>query len=692
MAYDAVLKPQTRPDDYRPPEWRDVDDLLTILKRMRQPVIDRMWETKRVRRRQWDQVIRLIPKAYRKMLVAADAPQFEDQIRRLAGLVAKHEPVFEVLPPSGRPPDVAKASKEEARLQATRMQIADQQDRDPYAMGIDAQISLGESWLSVWPDPRRLANPEFKRGDDEGAGEYLERTQKLMADGGVPITICDNDPQTVFPFRSDGERLAVCMVETEHQPIDISLGYGYKPVKGADGKTAEWLKMGHTLSEPYLAQDSRMGETGGVVDTTHDRGNDGQGRPAAAPVRKVVYMDPWCYQMWLDCVLVEQWEHNWGVVPMFPAYGSQTSDRDPGYQSSGILDPIISVAKQTVLFSAVLAANAMQNGFPTAFLKNPEHGLVDSQGRPITRQIQMGEMNLLGAQEDIVFPFLQAQMMPDFFKYMDYLTGQLDEAGIGGLSKALGSDMAGYAIAQIRAQQMAVLAPVYYNAVRQWRKIGYFLRFLVQQVFPAGFYLRGAVEESDDGIQYRPILKFAKEHCTDFSINAHIDEGIKQDEMAERKSALEMVQGGLWSRRRGMEKTGVEDAEAENREIDLDRVLKSPAADEVRLRMATQMMAERSVALTRQEASSPFNQALERAKQTYMGGGGQFANQGPEPANALPGGMPMQQSPGMPAPQQGGPSAGPPAGGEGFDLQSLGVQGIPGGVPGGAQVPAGAPG
>lgn len=691
MAYDAVLKPAARPADYQPPAWKDVEGLLTLLKRQRQPVIDRMWEVKRVRRRQWDDVIRHIPKAYRKMLVAADAPQFEDQIRRLAGLVAKHEPVFEVLPPSGRPPDVAKASREEARLQATRMQIADQQDRDPYAMGIDAQISLGESWLSVWPDPRRFQDPAFKRGQEEDADEYLERTKGLMAEGGVPITICDNDPQTVFPFRGDGERLAVCLVETEHQPIEISLGYGYKPVRDADGKALEWLKRGHTLSEPYLAQESRSGEgTSGVVDTTHDRGGRGSGQPEG-PVRKVVYMDPWCYQLWLDCVLVEQWEHNWGVVPMFPAYGSQSSDRDPGYQSSGILDPIITVAKQVVYFSAILASNAAQYGFPTPMMKNAEGGLTDVHGQPLSRSIQLGELNFLGPNEELEFPFLKAQMGPDFFRYMEYLSGQMDELGIGGLAKALGSDMAGYAIAQIRSQQMAVLAPVYYNACRQWRKIAYFLRWLVRKVFPAGFFLRGAVEESDDGVQYRPIMKYGKEHCTDFAINAHIDEGIAQDQMAQDKGAIEKLQAGIWSRRRAMEKTGVEDAEAEAREIHTDRVISSPAADEVVLRLATQIMAERQVALTRQEASSPFHQALEQAKQSYMGGGGQFANQGGEPVNALPGGQPIQQNPPPATPQQGGPMAGPPAGGEGFNLQGMGIPGLPGGVEGG-QVPVGSPG
>lgn len=689
MANDAVLKPAARPEDYKAPTYKEVVQLLTVLKRQRQPVIDRITEVKKVRRRQWEEVLRIIPKSYRKVLLTADAPQFEHQLRLLAGLVAKHEPVFHVLPPSGRPPEVNRAAKEEARLNAVRMQIADQQDRDPYAMGIDAQIAWGESWLGVWPDARCFKHEGFKRKKDEAPEDYEERVKTLMADGGVPFRIVDYDPQTVFPFRSDQERLVLCIVESQHQPIEIALTYGYRRA-GKDpetGKTTDWRKV--TLSEPYLAMDQAQGLSG-VTDPTHDIGVRSDTPPPESAVHKVEYMDCWVYQLYLDGVLVEQWEHNFGVVPMFCAYGAETSDRDPAYQSSGIMDPIVSIAKQVVLFSAILAANAMQHGFPTPFLRNPEHGLVHPiTGQPLKRDVVMGEMNLLGPQEEIIFPYLSAEMMPDFFKYMDYLSGVLEDTSIANLGKAVGTEMAGYAMAQVRAMQMSVLAPVYSNAKRQWRKIGYFIRHLTEQLFPAGYYLRGAVEETEEGVQYRPILKYSKADCTPYTINCDIEEGIKQDEIAERKSAIELGQAGYWSVRRVMEATGVEDPEAEKREIDVDRVLSSPAADEVVLQMAVEMATQRLQA-SRQDLSSPFYQALEESKREFMGGGGQFQNQGGEPMNALPGGQPMQQNPSPDTPLQGGPTQGPRPR-EGISHQALGVPGLPGGVRGG-NPPAGAPG
>lgn len=685
---DAALRPVKRPEDYRPPKFEEVETVLKTLKALRQPVIDRIWEGKRVRRRQWDDVLRKIPKAYRQMLVEADAPEFEDSLRRLAGLVTKHEPVFDVIPPSGRGPDVSKASKEELRLNSVRMQIADQQDRDPYAMGVDSQIANGESWLLVMPDPSAFDEDAYKRGEDEEPDDYKERYAMLMADGGIPIRITDCEPQTVYPFFGDNERLQVSVLESEHQPLDIRLGYGYHPVKGADGKVAEWMKRGAALSAPFVAADARGGSTAGVVDTTHDRGDSSQ-PGVEKTVRKVIYLDCWCYQMYLDGVLVEEWEHNFGIVPLFPAMGPQTSDRDPGYQSSGLLDPLVRIIRLKIMFAAILQSNALQHGFPTAMLKNPEHGLVHPiTGEPLSRTINLGEMNLIGTNEVLEFPFLAANMSPDFMKYMEYLDGQIDDASITNLSRAVGTEMAGYAMAQVRSMQMAVLSPVYTNVCRQWRKIGYFVRHLIENVYPSGIWLRGAVEEAEDGTQYRAIVKYGKEHCTRFTINCRVDEGIKQDEMAERKSAIEMHQAGLWSKRRAMERTGVEDPESEAKEIDTDRVISSPASDEVVLRMATQIATERYQA-TRQEQSSPFYQALEQAKQTYMGGAGQFQNQGGEPVNALPGGQPMQQNPAPTTPQQGGPMAGPPA--EGIDMRGLGTPQTPGGVPGG-NVPAGAPG
>ena len=682
----AVLKPVQKPDGYTPPKFDQVEAILTKLKRQRQPAIDRAWEYKRIRRAQWDDVLQKVPKAYRKMLADVDAPQLRDMANRIAGLIAKHEPEFEVIPASHRIEDVRKASKEEARLTALRLQIEDQQDRSVYAMGVDAQINWGESWISVWPDPRRLNEPEYQRGKEEKPKDYLKRMESVMSEGGVPIVIQDHDMQTVYPFGNDMEKLVLCIVETEHLELDINLGYGYHAVRKSDGKAADWLKGGTTLSEPYVASDSRAGESSGVVDTTHDRGSSNTSGVSNTTVKKVCFMDPWTYQLYLDGILVEQWEHNYGVVPMFPARGTTSSDRDPGWQTQGLMDPAVRIAKMVVMQTAVLASSAMQHGFPTPMLRNPEHGLVDERGNPLVRTIEMGALNLLGQGEEIEFPFLNAQMSPDFFKYLDYLNGTMEDVSLSNFGKAIGSDISGYSIAQIRSMQMSILAPVYKDAERQWRKIAYFLRHMIRTTFPAGMYLRGAVETAEvegEEIQYRPVLEYGKEHCTDFAIDCHIDEGIKQDEIAERKSAIEMKDSQLWSVRRAMEHVGVDDPDQETREIRTDRTLNSPAADQVRLQMAMEIAMQRFEA-SREDQSSPFYQAMTKAREAHMGGGGQMQNQGTFPANSSGGGVPLNQQTQLQQPQQGKPSVGP--------IGDLGQRVTPGGVEGVTQLPAGAPG
>lgn len=653
-----------KPEGYSPPDWEHVAALLEELRRQRQPVIDRIWAVKRARRGQWEDVVRRIPKSFRSMMLDPDLPMIRDMIQRITGLVSKSPPLWQVSPASIRQPEVSRAAAEEKRIAATWLAIEDQQDRPIYSMLADAQAAWGESWLAIFPDPSRWKKPEYERGQDESADEYEERYKTLMLRGGIPIQFMDFDPQAVFPLRADNGRIPLVIVETEHVEYDINLGLGYRAERDEYGKVRSWQKS--TFSEPYVLSSARQ-----------DTGSAGATGRSSSTVKKTIYFDCWVAITYLDGIEVERWEHNWGFVPLIPAAGEQSSDRDPGWESAGVADAGLAIARQMVMYAAVMSSNAMQHGFPTPFLKNPIHGLVMPNGEPITRSVQLGEMNLLGPNEEIIFPYLQAGMMPDFFRHMEWLMEQLESTTISNFGKAIGSDIAGYAIAQIRAMQLSVLVTIYTNLARQLRKAGYMIRHIIRTEFPAGIYLPGAVEEDEaSGVQYRPIMKFAPEHTTDNPINVILAEGIPQDEMAMNKMALENLQAGIWSRRRVMEKTGVEDPAAEEMEIDQHRLLNSPAADQQVWILAMAMAAQRFQA-TEEQRASPFMQALVQAKNKLLGVDQQAPGQpGPEPDNALPGGQPIQQNPPVPVPQQGGPTAGPNP----PPLTAFGIPGIPGGV------------
>ncbi len=631
-----------KPDSYSPPKFTQVDSYHRHIKDLRRPVIDRIWEVKKARRGDWSDVVAKIPSAYRKMLLDPDLPQVRDFMQRAVGLIVKNRPEVQVMPPTAKQSDVTKAGREEVQLTALHQQIEDQQDRDTYAMSIDAQAVWGESWIGVWPDPSRVRVDEIERGKKESATDYIERQDRRMSEGGVPVIFDDYDPQSVYPFFLDKQRLGIVIVETEHLALDIELQYGYTPIRNPDGNTSNWVLKGASLSEGYttegVANDSAL-----VVDPTHDAvGPHGSPAFSKRSVRKIIYVDAWTYQMYLDGILVEEWEHDFGIVPIFPAYGEQTSDRDPAYQSVGIADAAIGVAKEIVMFSAIMASSGMMHGFPTPFLKNPQHGLTTNPGNePNVRRVALGQMNLLGIGESIEFPYLDANMSADFGKHLEWLMNQLESATLSNFGKAIGSDIAGYAVAQIRNSQQSILSTIYSNAKRQWRKIYYFLRHLITVVFPAGLALRGPVQEDEEsGNPFRATFTYGKKEVTDFSLDVDIKEGIPQDEIAQHKDAVEMNQAGLWSKRRAMEATGVDDPASEDREIRLAAMRASPGYQQSLMQLAMRKAALRQQTVQREELASPFNQALKEVQ----GGGVQGApqNQASEPENSE-GGTPLNE-------------------------------------------------
>lgn len=671
---------------YSPPDFKDVETLAAHIRESRAAKFDTIVAARRAIRGDWQEVMAKIPQAYRGIHPTPDVPEIRDMLRRIVGRIARERLDIQVIPPSGRVDDVKKAALEEARLRALLPAIEEQQQQPLYALGIDSQCAWGESWISVWPDPTRVRVRGFERKKDEKADEYIRRVQRQMAFGNIPIKMLIHDPLTVLPYETE-DRLAFVIIESEHPVEDIALGLGYAPLEKPGGGK-EWcdigtLGYGLPLTDIYSIPTEKQNEPPPL-------GSQGSGkRSSGRMVKSHIYIDDRVYQRYLDGVLVERWEHGFGYVPVFPAWGIRSSDNDPSLRSVGIIDTAITIGRQIVFFAAVLASNAMQHGWPTPFIENPEGGMVAGPGdSPVTREIVLGKINFLGPGEKIVFPYLDAQMMPDFYRYLDFLTAAFEGSSLGSFRGTVNSDTSGYAVAQVRAMQETILAPIYQETARQWRQILYFLRHLIKETLPAGITLPGAVETTQvEGkeYQYRPILEYSRQHATDFIIETRITANIMQDEIAERKSALEMLQAGVWSSRRVMERTGVEDPVAEMEEISTTRILNSPAADQVVLQMAMALASERYMA-TRQEQSSPFYQMMAQARQAVLGNMGGGAPQGAQPQNALPGGQPLAQNPPMPAPQQGGPMQGPVPG-QGNNLESLGVPGIPGGVPGGNPPP-----
>src|SRR5690606_22847621 len=107
-----------------------------------------------------------------------------------------------------------------------------------------------------------------------------------------------------FPYRTNYERYGLVLIESQHHELDVELGMGYRATRHENGRVKEWHYNGGTLSQPYVAEENRL-SAGSLVDVRHDTGLRGPGVMNDRMVRKVIWLDPWTYQCWLDGVLVE---------------------------------------------------------------------------------------------------------------------------------------------------------------------------------------------------------------------------------------------------------------------------------------------------------------------------------------------------------------------------------------------------
>ena len=141
------------------------------------------------------------------------------------------------------------------------------------------------------------------------------------------------------------------------------------------------------------------------------------------------------------------------------------------------------------------------------------------------------------------------------------LDGLLQTTTSPDFGRGVDKSLSGYSISQLSSQTQTMLRPVYASLRSQYAVLGELVRAWTLKCFPGGYDVQSLAEErrGKDGslLRSREMLSYGESVVTGGRIDVEIDEGVPQDEWAERMSLKELADAGFIARRHAMEKMGV---------------------------------------------------------------------------------------------------------------------------------------
>ena len=646
-----------KPTGYRPPDWQSVSLARNEIHDRYRGYFEVVAEMKRMRKHAYTDVLVDLPEDY------ADAaapyaltgfPVLGDYLDRIKGMIAQHEPKAVVAATEPNRDAWKNAAEEEKCLNAIRVMLERSQSRGTFSRALDAQVAFGLSWISLMPDTWAVKQMgEWKRKDGEDADEYMERMRDGLK-GRVPLIMRDHDPETVLPFFSDREELTAVVVVTLHSLLDVEMKMGYRRVGNAkDGYG--WEGTDGTLFEGTVAPD-----IGGATESKSV--GDSTTGSARTWVEKVTWCDRWYTRTWLDGTLVDEWEHDAGLVPFVPAYGVEGAERDPAFANRGIGYNALPVAQLYAKWMAWVASVARTYAAPTIVGR----GDISGQGDGTSAELELPAGRATIWNEDVVkeilAPFTNVQTPVDLRAMLTILDQFIQSVTISDFGRAIsGGDLSGYAVVSLQNIQASLLKPIYTSLRRQWEQVFELMRAWIRKCFPDGVRIHGGIEEKvgPDGerMKIRQLIEYGEKQITLNPIEVEIKEGIPQDVMARDQLLMTKHREGFLSLHTTMELMETENVQAEIEEIERDNLRRAPETIAAIVNLALGKVGVRGEAME-QAQNTPARQALQQAMTTYLGGQGGAGNGGPFPANAPTGGVPENQGPGRTNPG-GGQMSGP---------------------------------
>ena len=581
----------------------------------------------------------LVPERYRKIPFDVHLPLVRDTHQRIsASLTANY--IKWIIPPWSNKPDAVRASgKREQVINAAFPRMEQEAGRPIFRRIVASTISTGWGVSQLTYKPDHWANwPRRKKVEDPE--EYFDRIDEFKMGRRLPFMWRHIPTETFYPILAEG-RISRALVCREVPIYDVASEFNM------DVETIEAVKRGSMGTAVLPEGTKRNFSTIKVIEYWDDKNVSyvlGDGKSSQ---------------------IVDEWEHGYGRVPFFISMADQGEEDDPTFLSESPLWPVAMLQPLIEALVSIKMNIAYIYGYPTPVIETPPEAQVgvridEDTGEPAPIDWELGDIVTLGRGQKVTFPLQQASTGPDIDDLISFLLSMTDRASLPALARGegVGSDWSGYLMAQLNAAIKGRLQESVNSIEASFAEMGEFFQYLIECKLKSPMIVDSGPTGGVISIAPKDIRKYYKTQC-------RLNADIPQNMALIADTALKLMKGKLWTRRRSMESVGVDDVTAEAEEILLDELLEYPEVKQLSIQLAGKEIVE----------------ALQAE-----------AGQQPPPAPGAgvvpPGGGPMP--PGTPGAGLGAPispeemAAAAAGGGGGIGGRPEGGAKLPGGVPGGA--------
>ena len=502
-----------------------------------------------------------VPEAYRAWTSVIPLPRVPDTVQRMWSIVTDDEPSI-TRPAMGETDnEQRKADDIELFCASALDEMRRESGRDAWRMSTFGALADGLGVLKLDYLPHVWnGEPERERGED---GEYSEtpdnwgkRKMDFRKKAQFPFSLTDVDALTYLPLHN-GRRIAEVVEVTKRPTLPTLRAFGVKAVDASGKRRFKRLRMGERFSE------LPAGMSNEIEVWEHDDGET------------ITYM--------LDgSEIVHEVPTGYGRPRYFEMAGYTTSSRDPAQAYKSVIADqreLVKVIKRHLTITDTLAMLSAW-GF---LLEDPE---------------SMGGSNLLPEQSTVqdITPgsILRGvkwmggpTVSKDIKELSSLLMAEADRCGLSSVMYGSGSGTSsGYQVASLQAAAQTILRPIVRNIGEAMSAMfELMLRIIDLTIKDEVFVYAVQPEVGGDWIKAGP--RNIKGY---YRVNVELKPLLPLDEIAQRDSAIRMVESGLWDPEYALEKTGEQQAK---RRLDKVMAYKALANPLIAQRIA-QLMAERS--------------------------------------------------------------------------------------------------